>query len=1074
MNRRITSVVSTVAALGLAAFAVPGAATAAPGDDDITTFAGEPQARPDNHRDPLMDKRSALRQRAVDDLVAGKARTVGRGKNRTIRLADGTEVDYPVNRTAQLLTFLVEFGDGEGNPAFPDNTAGPTHNQIPEPGADDNTTYWKSDFSRQHFLDMFFNGMPEQDGESFHDVYREMSSGRFDLQGDVSDWVKVPHPAAYYQLADDDDDNPATPPVGEENGASMTNFLTDGSDAWYDAQIAAGKTPAQIKDYLQGFDVWDRFDYDGDGDYNEPDGYIDHFQAIHAGEGEEAGAATWNIWSHRSSVNQNGDVGPDFNKNGGIQIGDTGLWIRDYTTEPENGGLGVFAHEFGHDLGLPDYYDTVDGDNGTGFWNLMSSGSWMGHGDGDTGTTPNHMGATEKLFLGWYGTDDLAIVDGTDSPESVVLGPSYHATTVGAQAVAVTLPKGQSTVEVVEPDAGGGTHYLYSGNGDERVATATSPTVTVPPEDPTFSARVSYSIEDDWDYAHLKVSTDGGATWTYVETNRSTTTDPNQQNAGFGITGCSGTRTAGVCDNAWADLTADLTAYAGDQVQLQLEMFNDAAYHELGFSIDTVELGGTVVADFEAGAADWTLKGFRLMDGASYDVVYDQYYLAENRQYRGYDKTLAEGPYSADYPVTAPNKVDQFPYQDGLLVWYANGLYLDNNTSAHPGGGQALPVDANPEYELWHRGDNAAPYAYANGRLNSYDATFDVDQTDALNLDAENPATGGLTYDVEARPGVPVFDDSDVDGYWDDTYARSGWYSTQVAGVGTMIQVLSSDETTGRMQLKVGHRFIAATSQASITGTPAVGETLTAVAPSYFQEGVTAGYQWQVDGTSIWGATDQTFEVPASAAGKVVRVVVSGAKSGYLPSKETGAVEVALQAAPVATTAPAVSGTPRVGSTLTATPGTWPVAGASTFTWKVRGAVVGTGTSYVVKPADAGKRVSVTETRTAEGYEPGRATSRSTAEVEPATVALAVDAPRKVKAGTKVTVKVTVTSAGLSPTGRVTITWAGKKVTKTLSGGKAKITLPAVRKKGAKKATVYYVPGTGFSGATRTVTIKVT
>ena len=53
-------------------------------------------------------------------------------------------------------------------------------------------------------------------------------------------------------------------------------------------------------------------------------------------------------------------------------IGDSGIWIGDYTTEPENGGLGVFAHEFGHDLGLPDLYDTAGGDNGTGFWTLMS------------------------------------------------------------------------------------------------------------------------------------------------------------------------------------------------------------------------------------------------------------------------------------------------------------------------------------------------------------------------------------------------------------------------------------------------------------------------------------------------------------------------------------------------------------------------------------------------------------------------------------------------------------------------------------------------------------------------------
>ena len=48
-------------------------------------------------------------------------------------------------------------------------------------------------------------------------------------------------------------------------------------------------TTAEINDYLSQFDVWDRYDMDGDGNFNEPDGYIDHFQAVHAGEGEETG-----------------------------------------------------------------------------------------------------------------------------------------------------------------------------------------------------------------------------------------------------------------------------------------------------------------------------------------------------------------------------------------------------------------------------------------------------------------------------------------------------------------------------------------------------------------------------------------------------------------------------------------------------------------------------------------------------------------------------------------------------------------------------------------------------------------
>ena len=45
-------------------------------------------------------------------------------------------------------------------------------------------------------------------------------------------------------------------------------------------------------------------------------------------------------------------TGPDFNKCGGIQIGSSDYWVGKYTIQPENGGVGVFVHEFGHDLGL--------------------------------------------------------------------------------------------------------------------------------------------------------------------------------------------------------------------------------------------------------------------------------------------------------------------------------------------------------------------------------------------------------------------------------------------------------------------------------------------------------------------------------------------------------------------------------------------------------------------------------------------------------------------------------------------------------------------------------------------------
>ena len=94
----------------------------------------------------------------------------------------------------------------------------------------------------------------------------------------------------------------------------------------------------------------------------------------------------------------------------------------------------MFAHEFGHDLGLPDYYDTNGGENGTGFWTLMSSGSWLNEGQaaGDAiGTTPGGFGPEEKLFLGWL---DYSTVEPGESGD-YLLGASQNTYDGADQAV---------------------------------------------------------------------------------------------------------------------------------------------------------------------------------------------------------------------------------------------------------------------------------------------------------------------------------------------------------------------------------------------------------------------------------------------------------------------------------------------------------------------------------------------------------------------------------------------------------------------------------------------------------------
>jgi immune inhibitor A len=73
-----------------------------------------------------------------------------------------------------------------------------------------------------------------------------------------------------------------------------------------------------------------------------------------------------------------------------------GVKVYAYSTEPEDGRVGVFLHEFGHVLGLPDLYDTSYRSEGVGNWCLMGGGSW-----GGGGNKPTRMCSWCLSKLGW-------------------------------------------------------------------------------------------------------------------------------------------------------------------------------------------------------------------------------------------------------------------------------------------------------------------------------------------------------------------------------------------------------------------------------------------------------------------------------------------------------------------------------------------------------------------------------------------------------------------------------------------------------------------------------------------------
>jgi immune inhibitor A len=751
-------VASGVAVSALALGTLGTTAQAAPPSNDADQATA---SRPDNLPNPLAEAAAAQRADAVDKLLKGQATLETRGGKRVIKVAknpaDPASKDkfvlYDVNREEDIFTILTDFGTQTkgGFSAAP----GPVHNAIPAPdrnwdgnATDDNSTYWVPDFNRAHYQDLMFGS-----GESFKDFYLKQSGGRFLAKGDVSDWVTVPYNEARYGAKNDAD--------------GYWNYIKDTATAWYDAQKAAGKTDAQVTEYLKQFDKVDRYDYDKDGNFNEPDGYIDHFQAIHAGEGEEAGGGaqgTDAIWSHRwyAFQNQAGVTGPSNNKLGGVPLGTSGLWIGDYTTEPENGGLGVFSHEFGHDLGLPDLYDTAGGDNGTGFWTLMSAGSWLNHGPDSIGTTPGYMGAWEKLQLGWL--DYKVVPFGQES--TVKLGPAGQDVQTNSQAVVVTLPDKTTTTNYNTPHSGSA--EWWSGTSDNRTATLSQ---TVDLTGATASAGVTAwvqaDIEKDYDYLYGEVSTNSGSTWTQV---------------GTPLTGTS----------AWTQRSWDLSAYKGQTVQFRFRYATDGGVSLKGAFIDDIAVTKDGVAgavdDVEAGAGAWTASGFSIINGTETKVT-PRYYIAENRTYTGYDETLKTGPYNFGWTNTRPDWVERFPYQNGLLVSYVDYAYSDNNTITHPGAGLVLPVDARPTPIKFPSG------ALLGNRRQPFDATFGQEATDAVTFHSN-----GVAVAVPSSAAIPTFDDSDPNRYWSSGNPKN---SVKVAGTGTSMTVTNTRDGGSELQVHV-------------------------------------------------------------------------------------------------------------------------------------------------------------------------------------------------------------------------------------------------------------------------------
>ena len=630
----------------------------------------------------------------------------------------------------KILAILVEFPDLDHTQVTPEMTKRYFENYNPE-----------------HYHEMLFSssgyeGPKGQNLISLNQYLLSQSGNSYSVEGQVMGWYKVAKPAKHYGGND----------KATRNDAKVKELVKE-------ALLQLAQDP--LID-LSEFDQEDRYDSDDDGNYREPDGIIDHIMVFHASIGEENGGGALGsdaIWSHRSTL-------------GKFKLGDSPYYAGDYTIQPIDAAAGVTAHEYAHDLGLPDEYDVGYTGLGSpvGFWSIMSGGSWAGK---IPGTEPTGFSPYAREFLqaslggnwlvgqtinydelGYWGenvTLDQASIKGENldvvrinlpdlviakTPEPVSGETLYNAHTIGLSSMLLS-------------------YNLASRSTNDRIV---------------LSMDAHYEMAESSDFFVL-YSGGGG-----VVGNRTVVDPENPYRYQNTVSGSS---------EGWVKLEYDLSAFAGKLFSARLNYVNTSGERLSGLSIDNIrlEINGRLYAyDTVENKGGWhRIKPGDFVERTGNEALTSEhYYLLEWRNHEGVDKSLAY--LSNGWIVANP----------GLTIWYVNPRWgRDNRTGKHPGRGFLSLIDADPKPLMYLQRDIEMPW---NSAFQLYDATFGLSKPAPLNT-GNNFADN---YDKRPAP-VPYF--YDQFNYENIGAPEAG---TIVPDYGLIISVLRQpkDKSYGEIQIR--------------------------------------------------------------------------------------------------------------------------------------------------------------------------------------------------------------------------------------------------------------------------------
>jgi immune inhibitor A len=552
-----------------------------------------------------------------------------------------------IPKTVKVLAVMIDFPD------LPyDN------NRL---SASDTSMYYPS-YPVSHYQDLMFSetgyqGPSGQNVMSGYQFYQAESGGEFFFTGTAYGWVTADSDAAVYGAND---------PDRNDNDIDAPSLIEE----------AVAKAVAANSIDLTSYDVEDPYDADGDGNLNEPDGFVDHVMVYHSSVGEEAGGGVLGedaIWSHRFYVNQTGSLATM-----GYAIPGTDKRLFGYTVQPIDAATGVVVHEFGHDLGLPDEYDTGESNKGSpvGMWSVMASGSWAGS---PQGTKPVGFSTYARSELQQdhganFINEQEVIFDDLNDVQTIELVEAVNHTANTINQVKITLPNSSTAFN---PFAGD--YQYYSGEGHNLNNTMTL-SLTLPDSDALeLTMKAHWNIEKDWDFVRVLIND------VAIAGNHTTATNPYTgqydmyddannyiSDKSEGLAGAQGAA-------SWVDLSFDISAYKNQTVTLKIEYRTDSNTGGYGFVADQIKVlnSSTEISNDGAETASATLAGFTRNQGWELEGDARNYWV-QLRSHNGVDQGLTSRSY---------NK--------GVVIWYSDNQYTNNQSSAHPGGGLIGVVDAN-------------------------------------------------------------------------------------------------------------------------------------------------------------------------------------------------------------------------------------------------------------------------------------------------------------------------------------------------------------------------------------------